>query len=160
MRGRFSRRGEGRAVRCRDTLSISLFLFFPERTPLTGNKCQDQTLPGKRLQKDAPVPAAGCSGAAGAPAPGGGRQGLLPGCGRAPAPREPAAAGGRGARSWLPLGCGDGRCVETNRQGRACCKAGDIILFLSSRRCWVSGSTGKRTRFRSAPPPSPSPSST
>lgn len=123
---------------------FSLFFFFPERIPLTGNKYQDQTLPGKHLQEATLVPAAGCSGTAGAPAPGERWQELLPrtgrcpcvgaellpGCRGAPASREPAAAGGRDAKSRLPLGCGDRRCVETNRQETVCGKAGEIIIFL------------------------------
>lgn len=63
---------------------LSLFFFFPECIPLTGNKYQDQTLPGKRLQEAALVPAAGCSGTAGAPAPGETRRELLPPHGQVP----------------------------------------------------------------------------
>lgn len=63
---------------------LSLFFFFPERIPLTGNKYQDQTLPGKRLQEAALVPAAGCSGTAGAPASGERWRELLPPHGQVP----------------------------------------------------------------------------
>lgn len=140
MYGHFSRR-PARGELC-DGVTHFPFLFFfsfPERIPLTGNKCQDQTLPGKRLQEDALVPAAGCSacartdtaGAAPPPRAGAPRGAeLLPGCRRAPASPEPAAAGGRDAKSRLPLGCGDGHCAETNRQETVCCEAGEIIIFL------------------------------
>lgn len=72
---------------------------------------------------------------AGAASPGVGRcpcvgAELLPGCRRAATSQEPAAAGGRDAKSWLPLGCGDGHYVETNRQETVCCKAGEITIFL------------------------------
>ena len=84
MYGHFSRR-TARGELCDGVTHFPfLFFFFPECIPLTGNKYQDQTLPGKRLQEAALVPAAGCSGTAGTPAPGERWQELLPRCGQVP----------------------------------------------------------------------------